>query len=210
MIPAPPSPFPGVNTRVLAAGERLHRVGDAGFDPNEFNPGLGRQSRFAPLRPGSASCIPHLYAASTFEAAVHETIFHDVDFASPLKTVPFGDLNGQAAGEIEVARDLTMACLFTPDLAAWGISRAQLIDTYSIDYPDTVKWALAIHDAHPHIDGLVWTSKRCDPEVAYIFFGDRVSAADFSVLSKVEIATSDPLVAQIRQFGLRSDIRITL
>ncbi len=49
-------------------------------------------------------------------------------------------------------------------------------------YEQTVLWAVAIHGDIPDADGLVWTSNQCDPDDAYVFFGDRVYESDFTVV----------------------------
>lgn len=45
-------------------------------------------------------------------------------------------------------------------------------------YPQTARWAEAIHEAHPHVEGLEWTSYRAGRDRAYVLFGDWVKSAD--------------------------------
>ncbi|MGO7259209.1 RES domain-containing protein, partial [Rhizobium brockwellii] len=68
-----------------------------------------------------------------------------------------------------------MASLFAPDLKAWKLSRTDLIETPKSTYGDTVLWAEAIHRARADIDGLIWTSRQCDPEQCMILFEDRMT-----------------------------------
>ena len=79
------------------------------------------------------------------------------------------------------SRDLQLASLFQPDLSRWNITRTELIDTAATQYLSTVRWALAIHRARPDLQGMTWTSRRCDPDCAYILFGDRLAPGDFDV-----------------------------
>lgn len=208
MIKPPPSPFPGINRTTLPAATELHRVHSAAYASNSFNPCQGRPSRFAPLLRSDATCVATAYAASTLECAVHETVFHEVQHDAARKSIGFHVVENLTHAILRPRRALVLACLFEPDLNKWGLTRQDLIDTFSADYPDTAKWALAIHDRHREIDGLVWTSRRCDPERAYLLFGGRVRADDFEIVSRERIAESNALLRQIRDFGQRANILI--
>ena len=89
---------------------------------------------------------------------------------------------------------LRLASLRAPDLRRWRIARDALIAAPPPLYPETARWAAAIHDRFPDIEGLVWTSNRCDPDSAWLFFGDRVGPEDFRVAAtgartRVSLAT---------------------
>ena len=148
MISLPPSPLPASNSHEIKAGTRFHRVHDHRFESCSFNPGKGRPSRFAPLFLGSDP-IPTQYLATDYECAVHETIFHDVPIDEPSKTVGVDNIKPLAHSVIELKRDLVLVPLFAPDLAKWGVSRSNLIDTTAADYHITAQWALAIHQSRP-------------------------------------------------------------
>lgn len=207
--PPPPSPFPASSTYVLKRGTILHRVHDARFGSCAFNPGLGRLSRFAPLHlPGGP--IPTQYVATTFECAVNETIFHDVPLTAPRKTVGADNIKPLAHSVVEPLRDLKLVPLFAPDLARWNISRAELIETEADQYPMTAQWALGIHRARPDVDGLIWTSKRCDPDQSFLLFGDRVDSSDLSALSATPIFTNVAEMSQVIDFAARIEITIVV
>ncbi|WP_426127978.1 RES family NAD+ phosphorylase [Pararhizobium sp. PWRC1-1] len=171
----------------MKAGARLHRVHDQRFGSCTFNPGKGRPSRFAPLLLGSDR-IATQYLATDYECAVHETIFHDVPIDEPNKTVGFDNIKLLVHSVVELKHDLTLVPLFAPDLAKWGVSRADLIDTTAADYQITAQWALAIHQSRPDAHCLIWTSKRCDPPQAVLLFGDRVAETDLTGMSTVGAA----------------------
>lgn len=208
MNPSPPAPFPKINRRRIDKGTELHRVHDGRYRPNTFNPCIGRPTRFAPLRRPDGSCVDTSYAAASFECATHETIFHEIQHAAPRKTIDFDVIEGLHYSVVIPSRALIMATLFEPDLNRWGITRRDLIDTYPTAYARTALWALAIHDAHRDIDGLEWTSKRCDPVSAYLFFGDRVGKHGLDIRSEEPIARSNHLVAAIHAFGERAGITL--
>lgn len=209
MIYAPPSPFPASNSHEIKAGTRFHRVHDKRFGSCAFNPGKGRPSRFAPLFLGS-DAIPTQYLATDYECAVQETIFHDVPFDEPSKTVGVDNIKPLVHSVIELKHDFVLVPLFAPDLARWGVSRADLIDTTAADYHITARWALAIHQSRPDAHGLIWTSKRCDPQQAVLLFGDRVAETDLSGISNVPIYSDVGEMRKVAAFAARVGITLVL
>ena len=210
MIRHPPCPFPQVGRFRLQAGSELHRIHDRAYPCEGFNPGKGRPTRFAPLVRADGTFVATAYCAATLECAVHETIFHEIQHDAPRKTIRFSALEPLAYARLTLTREITLAALFEPDLNAWGIRRSELIDTHACDYLATAKWALAIHDAHPEIAGLIWTSRRCDPATAYLLFGDRLHPQDLLALEQRDVTSDDTLLLDIRNFGARAGITISL
>ncbi len=208
MIPTPPSRFPGVNRTVLQAGAELHRIHSADFASSTFNPCKGRPSRFAPLLRPDGTCIPTAYAASTFECSVHETVFHEIPYDAPHQSVGFHVMENLDYAVLQAQRDLVLASLFEPDLNKWGLTRQQLIDTFPTDYPETAKWAIAIHDAFTDIDGMIWTSRRCDPDRACVLFGDRINSDELGISRQARIVRTNSLLLQVRNFAKRADVLI--
>lgn len=207
--PPPPSPFPDCNIRIVQKGMSFHRVHDGRFGSCSFNPGLGRPSRFAPLLLTSGP-IPTQYLATTFECAVAETIFHDVPLDEPNKTVGVDNIKPLVHSVVATTRDLNLVPLFTPDLAKWNITRGQLIDTAASEYDVTAQWALAIHQSRADVDGLIWTSKRCDPHQALILFGDRVAETDLTAASKSSIYSNIVAMEQVIAFAKRTEIDLVM
>ncbi len=198
------------NTVVLKKGTVLERIHSRNFVANSFNPCQGSPTRFAPIKDGNGQCVPSLYAGETFEAAVFETIFHDVPAKAKRKRVPGNKVEDSAQGRLEVVRDLTLVSLREPDLKCWHIKRSQLIATTPKHYADTAKWAAAIHLQFTNAEGLEWTSHQCDPATAYLFFGDRVQPVDFKVIY-VRDGLNDPsFFHDVMEVGNRSHIRITV
>jgi hypothetical protein len=157
-----------------------------------------------------AQPIPTQYLATDYECAVHETIFHDVPIDEPSKTVGIDNIKPLAHSVIELKRDLVLVPLFGPDLAKWGVSRADLIDKTAADYPVTAQWALAIHQSRPDAHGIIWTSKRCDPQQAALLFGDRVAETDLTAVRNVPIYSDLGEFRQVASFAARVDITIVL
>ena len=206
----PPANLAGPNIATLKAGTSLERVHDRNYRANEFNPCKGAPTRFAPIRDLQGNCVPSLYAGDTVESAIYETIFHDIPVKARRKTVSRALVQGRAHGRLEVLRDLRLASLRGPDLKKWRVSRHSLITTSPKLYRDTARWAEAIHHQFPYVEGLVWTSNQCDPDTAYVFFGDRVAPRDFDVVRVRDGALDAGLLSDVRLAGRRIGITITV
>ncbi|MGO4249337.1 RES family NAD+ phosphorylase [Paenarthrobacter sp. RAF54_2] len=77
--PEPPDPFePRIG--VLALGTILHRIHSNRFRPNQFNPGPQGAGRFHFF---GDPMVPALYLSETREAALAETLLHDVPVGAP-------------------------------------------------------------------------------------------------------------------------------
>jgi RES domain len=206
----PPAPFPSFNKRVMPAGTRLVRVHDRDLDGDAFNAGFGAPTRFAPVWRPDGSAIATLYGGSTLECAVHESLFHDLPYDAPGKFIRLDKITSRAISYIETTSDLILASLHEPDLNRLGLTRADLIDTPRADYAVTARWAEAFHRAGAGVAGLVWTSRRCDPEQAYVLFADRVPPGALALYDRVEIGASAPHLREIAAFGRRAGITLTI
>ncbi|MDX8463220.1 RES family NAD+ phosphorylase [Mesorhizobium humile] len=204
----PPSSFPSINTQKVTKGIVLHRTHGSSFRPAQFNPCMGQPTRFAPFPDAAGACVPTLYAATSREAAAFESIFHDIEPTAVFKTVRLDVIESRSVSRIAPKRDLLLAGLFAPDLKVWGISRGDLVETPKSTYRQTVLWAQAIHSARADVDGLLWTSRQCDPDRCVILFEDRVSEGDFEVHDSIEVGADADLLLEIRAFGMRAGITI--
>ncbi|WP_262031513.1 RES family NAD+ phosphorylase [Microvirga sp. Mcv34] len=194
---------------VLDAGRTIHRLHDQRFGATTFNPGFGA-TRFAPISSGDGSTIPTSYAGTSFACAAFESVFHDIDPVAPFKTVTMRAISALMYSEIRLIRDLRLARLFEPDLNRWGHSRRNLIHTPSSTYPATRLWSAAIHDCDHTLDGMIWTSRKYDPEQVLLLFGTRVASEDLEVIASTHIASSAAWLEEIRALGKRADIVLTV
>lgn len=164
--------------------ESLWHAFNAGHGSREFYGGdptaASTWGRFHPFVPdGVAEPLPVFYAANTLLGALAETILHDVP-ANPLaaKRVPYAKLRHRLAAELGPTRELKLADLRGFGTTRIGISRAELLETGPVYYPQTAPWGKALH-AHPEIfDGMVWVSRQHDLSHSMVLFGDRVVAGD--------------------------------
>jgi hypothetical protein len=206
-VPAPPSPIPTVKLVSLAKGTKLYRFFNLDYLPNAFNPCVGRPSRFAPLRDSAKNCVPTLYAGETKECAAFESVFRYVRVPKNKHgTVPFRGLENIGHAELTLNRKLKLACLYGPDQKALGARDSVLTRAAPKHYAHTVKWAVAFHDQFKDIHGLVWTSYQCDPNSAYVFFGDRVAPSDFTHGPPTVVLADATLLSEVHAFGLRARI----
>ncbi|NVM96113.1 RES domain-containing protein [Arthrobacter wenxiniae] len=172
-VPDPPKPFQPLEF-TLHAGTDLYRVASNDRRVNEFNPGLGGRTRFAFF---GTPTIPVLYGAQTIEAAICESLLHDIPQAGGLLR-PRAYRN-KVGARLTVGRDLKLASFMGLGLKALKIEQSELIDTPPTTYDRTVAWAQAAYDAG--FDGAAWMSRRCNTDRAYVLFGDRVLPSDLPI-----------------------------
>lgn len=208
-VPLPPARLEPPNPVNLAEGELLHRVHAPQFEGNAFNPCLGGPTRFAPIHDARGDCVPTLYAAQSVEAAIYETILHDVPLGAVRKSVPRHAVESRRHSALVARRELRLASLRAPDLMKWGLTPAGLIGTAPTQYRRTARWAKALHDQFAEIDGLVWTSNLCDPDAALLFFGDRVAPSDLMVTG-VRQGSDGSFIEDARKAAERANILIAL
>jgi RES domain len=126
--------------------------------------------------------IPTLYAGTTLDCALMETVFHDVPFVAGLKNWSKAThVAGKVYSTIILDRDLALIDLSPISLRKLGISRRDLIESGSSQYPKTRSWAMALHDQFPDAEGLRWTSRQAAPDTALVVFEDRLAGPAFTV-----------------------------
>ncbi|QQO18352.1 RES family NAD+ phosphorylase [Bradyrhizobium diazoefficiens] len=179
-------------------GQVIHRIHPKAHGSSQFNPGPHGNARFSPIKASSGANIPTLYGGTAFDCAAMETVFHDVPFLAGLKTFDKQKLAGHVYSQVTPKRDLKLVDLSVTALKRLGLPRSQLVDTEKNEYPNTRKWAEAIHAACSHAEGLCWVSRQDDRALAIVIFGDRVAAADLSpVGAPLDLLTIDALYADL-------------
>lgn len=185
--PEDPADLDPVET-ALSEGVELFRVHSTDLDADRFNPRYGVGGRFHfVLQSGDGEReVPALYAAEGLEAALAETVFHDVPIRPKAgRRLAFRKLGGRALSSIRTRRQLRLVELHHPGISWLQLEPRDLTDTDPSEYPRTRSWVQRLHDAADH-EGLVWRSRLYNEQKAYTFFGDRVSSDDLEV-------TSDPV-----------------
>lgn len=173
-LPPPPKSLDATLV-TWGAGLEFHRIHDLAFGGNEFNTSAKGNARFSPITDDAGVLIPTLYAGTTLDCALMETIFHDIPFKVGFK--PFSKLKmyGKVHSILLPTADLRLIDLSTVALHKLGVRRTQLIDTTKAHYPATRRWAQALYTQFPEAQGLRWTSRQNDQAQATMLFGTRVS-----------------------------------
>ena len=192
---------------MLVSGTVVHRVHALEFPGNAFNPCKGGPSRFAPIQNQRGECVPSLYAATSVKAAIFETLFHDIPLQARWKTIPRTNVEARKHTTLQLRRDLWLVSLRAPALLKWKIPSA-LVWGPPKQYVATALWAKAIHDQFPDAQGLIWTSRRCDPHSAMLLFGGRTVESDLQVVS-VRDGTDSSFLRDVREAGVQAGIVIT-
>jgi hypothetical protein len=168
VVKGPPTPFdPAIGK--LPAGHLLYRVFTATRTPTEFNPGIGASTRFGFFGAPGQPKVPIMYAAETEEAAIAETLLHNVPPDGG--ELAYDRYSPKALARLEVTRELRLAVLHGMGLRRLKVTAGDVTSSPASTYPDTVRWAEAAHGIGA--DGMVWMSRLCNSAKAYVFFGDR-------------------------------------
>ena len=205
IVPSPPTTF-DTHITELPVGAQLWRIHDERLAGDEFNPGIG-ESRFAPIGP-KRKRVPTAYAASEFEAAVYETILHDVDPAQPFKTYPLDALTKVRYSVLRVSVPLQLRSFPAPDLMKLGVARTQLIDTPAREYSDTRCGSAKLHRSDHLTHGIIWSSRVYPSAEAMLLFGDRMSSAALGVVVTTMISDDPVLLTRFRILMARSGVTL--
>jgi hypothetical protein len=174
-------------------GLDIARVYDPRYPLDAFHPGERDEvrGRFHFFIGRSGRRVPVLYGAQGHDAALAETVFHDVPIHARTRFVPARRFEHLALGVLRPTRPLRLVELFGHGLDRLRLRPENLTATEADAYPRTVDWARALHHALDDADGLVWMSRGFNAERALVLFGDRVAAVDLEPVPE----TREPLAA---------------
>jgi len=105
------------------SGRTMHRVHDAAYAANLFNPSPTGNARFSPIRDEDGEVIPTLYAATTPRGALMETIFHDVPYKPSFKRVSTSRMAGKLHSTLAFHVDFRLVDLSRVALRKLGVPR---------------------------------------------------------------------------------------
>jgi hypothetical protein len=171
-VKRPPDPFdPAIAN--LPAGHLLYRVLSATRTATDFNSGSGARTRFGFFGNPGKPIVPIMYAADSEDAAIAETLLHDIPAGGGL--LPYDQYADKVLVRLNVTRRLRLGVLHGTGLRRLKVTAAELTSSPASSYSTTVLWAEAAHTAG--LDGLVWMSRQCNDTKAYVFFGDKCAQA---------------------------------
>lgn len=175
-------PRPPLEAQIVPWGRdrEMHRVHESVYLPAIFNPSDKGNARFSPIRDSHGNIIPTIYAATSLQGALMETVFHDVPYRKGLKTVFKTRLAGKVYSTVRFHAEFQLIDLNRVALRKMGVKPEHLITTTKAHYPETRLWAEALYVHYPHAQGLLWTSRQDDRSLAVVLFGTRVKPSDLS------------------------------
>lgn len=188
----PPGECLRLTTYTLGANKLIHRVHLSQYGAAQLNPGLRGSARFSPIENANSKPIPTMYAGTTFDSSLMETVFHDVPHTAELKTIEKSKFSNQQYSQLTVQHDLNLVDLSSVALRKLGLTRSQLIDTEKDRYPWTRKWAEAIHHQCPAAQGITWVSRQDDRARVFMFFGDRLPPRSFKAGYSSSLVRDEP------------------
>lgn len=160
------------------------RVHDRDLGEIEFNPSPQPSARFRPI---GTPTVPTLYAGVDEDVALAEGLFHDVPIRpDTARRSPLAGLDGRVISELAPTRELTLIALHGYGLQSLGVTHGELIETPAAAYAWTARWALALYNAAPLADGLVWMSRRFTGGAAITLWqgNGRVGETDLEVKAR--------------------------
>jgi RES domain-containing protein len=200
-----------LNATLIDWGKKkiIYRVHPERFAGDVFNPARTGNARFSPIVDPAGKVIPTLYAGSTLDCALMETVFHDVPYKAGFKPLSRTRLNGGVYTVLALERNLRLVDLGTIALRKLGISRNRLIDTTKAHYPRTRSWAESLYAQFPEAQGLRWTSRQDDHAQAIVLFRSRIPLKALAIMSPSLplIEDGDPILPLIE---LATRIGVTL
>lgn len=170
--------------RVQWEPRALWRVYAQVHGPAGFNGTHRGNARFSPMEHAGA-IVPTMYAATSVQAALMETVLHDAPEPSAgfiLTLEPATDTRRIA--RLQTTTPLTLADLSTVGLRRLGVSRSDVIDSDKTHYPVTRQLATWIHANCPDVYGLAWTSRQDDSAQAAVLFEPRLTSGALTVVEK--------------------------
>ena len=117
-------------------------------------------ARFNPFPDTAGDNVPTIYAATTYEAAALESVFHQVPHIQTPEVMR-SQVETWEYFELRTLRDLRVVRLTNPQLRQLKVPRRseslrehELIHSPASQYPATRTWAKLLHDHIPGLDGL--------------------------------------------------------
>ena len=164
-------------------GRTVFRVHRSNYKADQFNDSRKGDARFSPLIDAEREAvIPTLYAGTTLDCALMESVFHDVPYRPGLKTVSKSKyVEGAICSTLTLTSDLQLVDLSSVALHKLGIAPADLTQTEAANYAASREWAFALYKQNPTAQGFIWTSRRDDDAKAILLFGNRVESGTLEV-----------------------------
>jgi len=198
-VPAVPADCRVVQRVPLPDRTKLWHAHAAASPVDRFRSAGRRLGRFHPIDDDRGLPVEVWYGARSEEAAIFESVFHDVPFSAGARVLPTSYV-GRVVSTVTTTLDVSLADLTTPGLDSLRIRRDQLIEPGPRHYDRTARWAEYIRRCSD-APGLIWMARRYDRVGALVLFADRLPA-DF-----LDTSGSTPMPLD---FGVGLDLLLEL
>jgi hypothetical protein len=186
-----------------------YRVHEAVYHPLSFNPSPLGNARFSPFRRADNSVVAALYAGDCIEAALMETVFHEVPVPSAKAQLSERSIMDRkwVVTQISNVAPLTLVDLSSIGLRRIGLSRQDLIDTNATGYPATQAFARELYLRYPKAQGIRWVSRLYDEGVCIVLYEDRITPGSLLQTAAPVSVLAHPVMSQILDLVDRLDMR---
>ena len=172
-----PARLTGARTTTLTRMGVWRRVYESKWGYDEFHPGSGGDSRFAPFKDSAGTPVPTLYLAESDVAALLETVFHDLE-PTGRRLIYEAHLRERSIVTVALPKPAVLLDLRDPELARLGVARSEVASSPSEHYACTRAIAAAAHGRPDAVQGIVWHSRQTElaslpPAQVVVLFGDR-------------------------------------
>ena len=170
----------------------LWRVYPKRFGVQGFNHARLGSGRFSPLDIAAAT-VPTLYAGSTLDVALMETVWHDAPVPSNgFHLVLNESTETRRVGSLKPSAPLRLVDLTTIGLRRLGLTRTEVIDSGPLDYPITRRLAAWLYENKADAQGICWVSRQSDEGRAVVLFEPRMGRTQLVPATRDEIFTDGP------------------
>lgn len=170
----------------------LWRVYPRRYGVDGFNGTRLGHARFSPLEVGGV-VVPTLYAASTLDVALMETVWHDAPTPSHgFHLVLNAATEPRRVGTFRPSADLHLVDLTTVGLRRMGLARSDVIDSDQLGYAMTRQLSAWLYKNKPNAQGLCWMSRQHDEGRAVVLFASRLGSVKLAVETEDQHFTEGP------------------
>lgn len=170
----------------------LWRVYPWAYGVAGFNATGHGNARFSPLRIAGVG-VPTLYAGSTLDVALMETVWHDAPLpSSGFHLVLKASTEQRRVGTLKPSAPLRVVDLTSLGLRRLGLVRSDVIDSDQAGYHVTRRLAAWLYEHKPDVQGFCWTSRQNDEGRAVVLFETRLGPVTLAVATADQILTDGP------------------
>ena len=174
------------------ASPLLWRVYPRRYGTTGFNGGRLGNARFSPIEVAGV-LVPTLYAASTLDVALMETVWHDAPTPSHgFHLVLKEATEPRRVGSLKPSEALHLVDLTTVGLRRLGLARSDVVDSDQVNYPVTRQLSAWLYENKPEAQGICWISRQNDEGRAMVLFEPRLGSVTLAVDTEDQIFTDGP------------------